>query len=520
MRKAIWGTVLGAALTLGAARAASLTLNAVQNFGTIDPAKVTDYTQYLAAVNLYDGLISVAPDGSLKPGVASKWTASPDGKTFTFTIRPGVTFHSGGAVTAADVVYSMKRALAINQGPSFLWADILRPGNVTAPSANTVKFVLNKTFSPFLNTMPLLFVVNGKALGTHKAAGKFGANGDYGQQWLTDHDEGSGPYTLGKLVDGSQLTLKRFAKYYQGFHAGAYDTVNVVINSNDATVQTLAKTGQLQMTSPFQAVETYAALAKLPNWRVVKEPSNSMFYLKLNTQRAPFDDVHVRRAVAAAIDYATIQGSLYPGAEPRGMLAPGSSVSNPNIPAPKQDLAKAKAEMAQSKYAGKPQTIDLMYVADTPFEQKVGLLVQANLAPLGITVNLVPAPWTRITQLATQVETTPQITEIFFSPTYPSANSVFYTQYASDAPHTWASMAWLKDAQVDGLIKQAIATTNAGQQKNIYGKLQQRLYDLMPDVPLVVQEIQYGLRQDVQGYRYYPVQSFDLNFHNYHQQQK
>ena len=511
------GLILSALLGLGAAQAASLTMNVVQNFGTIDPAKVTDYTQYMSAVNLYDGLLSVAPDGSLKPGIASKWTTSADGKTFTFTIRPGVTFHSGGSVTAADVVYSMKRALAINQGPSFLWADILKPANVTSPASGQVRFVLNKTFSPFLNTLPLLFVVNSKALSAHQAAGKFGANGDYGQQWLTNHDEGSGPYTLGKLTDGSQLILNRFARYHQGFPKGAYDTINVVINNNDATILTMAKTGQLQMTSQYQAVETYAALAKLPDWTVSKTASNTVFYLKLNTQRAPFDDIHVRRAVAAAIDYATIQTSLYPGAAPKGMLAPGSNMSNTSIPSPKQDLAKAKAEMAQSKYAGKPINITLMYVSDATFEQKVGLLVQANLAPLGITVNLQPAPWNRITDLATKVDTTPEITEVFFGPTYPSANSVFYTQYSSEAPHTWASMAWLKDAQVDSLINQAIATSNESQQKAIYGKLQARLHDLMPDIPLVVQQIQNGFRKDVLGYQYYPVQSFDLNFRNYRQ---
>lgn len=499
------------------AHAASLTLNAVQNFGTIDPAKVTDYTQYMAAVNLYDGLVGIAPDGALKPGIATKWTASADGKTFTFTIKSGVPFHSGGTVSAADVVYSMKRALAINQGPSFLWTDILKPENVTSPAAGQVKFVLNKTFSPFLNTLPLLFVLNSKALASHEATGKFGSNGDYGQAWLNNHDEGSGPYTLGKLIDGSQLTLNRFPKYFQGFPKGAYDTVNVIINTNDATVQTLAKTGQLQMTSQFQATETYDALAKQPDWKVVKTLTNSVFYLKLNTQRPPFDDVHMRRAVAAAIDYATIQSSIYPGAAAKGVLAPGSAVSNPNIPVLKQDMAKAKAEMAQSKYAGKPINITLMYVADTPFEQKVGLLVQSNLAPLGITVTLQPAPWTRITQAATKVETTPEIAEIFFQPTYPSANSVFYTQYASDAPHTWASMSWLKDTQVDNMIKQALATTDPAKQKTLYQSLQQRLYDLMPDIPLVVQEQQLGFRKDVQGYQYYPVQSFDFNFRNYYQ---
>jgi peptide/nickel transport system substrate-binding protein len=495
--------------------ARSLTLNAVQTFGTIDPAKMTDYTQYLAVVNLYDDLVYASPSGKIIPHLASSWTVGDGGKAYTFKIRPGIRFHDGMPLTAADVVYSMRRLLAIDQGPAFLWQGVLKPSGVTQVGSNQVRFTLIHPYSPFLATLPLLFVLNEKQLVKHQKSGPYGKWGDYGQSWLLNHDAGSGPYTLRTFVDGSQVTFQRFAGYWMGWPKGAFNTVNVIFTNNDSTVLSLARTGRLQLTSQFQAPETYKTLASFPNWKVVKAPSNTIFYLKLNTQKPPTDSRRVRWAIAYAIHYATIQHSLYPGAAPRGLLAPpGSAFSNPNIPELHQDLAKAKAELAKSRYAGKKLHITLTYVAGTAFEQQVALLLQSDLAKIGIQVSIVPAPWNRITQLATSKSQTPNASEVFFGPTYPSPNSVFYTQYDSNAPHTWASMAWLHDPQVNRLIVQAQDASGFAQQKAIYDKLQAILFRLMPDVPLVVQTYEYGMLKSIHGYTYNPIQSFDMNFHN------
>src|SRR5262245_7758704 len=80
-----------------------VTMNTVQIFGTIDPAKISDYTDYMAAVNLYDGLISVDSKGNLIPELAESWTVSPDAREVTFKLRADAKFSDGSPVTAADV---------------------------------------------------------------------------------------------------------------------------------------------------------------------------------------------------------------------------------------------------------------------------------------------------------------------------------------------------------------------------------------------------------------------------------
>jgi peptide/nickel transport system substrate-binding protein len=145
----------------------------------------------------------------------------------------------------------------------------------------------------------------------------------------------------------------------------------------------------------------------------------------------------------------------------------------------------------------------------------VALLMQANLEQIGITVTAQPEPWNRITELATKVETSPAISEIFFSPTYPSPDSMFFTQYHSASAGTWASLEWLQDAEIDKLIDDARATGDATAQNEIYKTLQHKLVDMQADVFLLTQNEQHAIDKCLVGYAYVPMQSFQYDFHNY-----
>ena len=105
-----WGVGLSA-LALSPAFAAphTVTVNTVQIFGTIDPAKISDYTDYMASANLYDGLANVDPKGALVPELAEKWEVSPDATSVTFHLRNDAKFQDGSPVQAEDVVYSVER---------------------------------------------------------------------------------------------------------------------------------------------------------------------------------------------------------------------------------------------------------------------------------------------------------------------------------------------------------------------------------------------------------------------------
>src|SRR5262249_7725949 len=84
--------------------------------GRLDPSKVPDYARSVLTMNIYDSLVEAKPGGGLKPAIATAWTISEDGKSYTFTLRPGVKFHGGGILTAEDVLFTLERTLTLNAG--------------------------------------------------------------------------------------------------------------------------------------------------------------------------------------------------------------------------------------------------------------------------------------------------------------------------------------------------------------------------------------------------------------------
>jgi peptide/nickel transport system substrate-binding protein len=500
-----------ATLMLGTApaMAATVTMNTVQIFGTIDPAKISDYTDYMAAVNLYDGLVSVDSDGNIVPELAESWTVSDDAREVTYKIRDDAKFADGSPVEASDVVYTVERLLRINQGPSNLFAGVLEAGAVTAVDNKTVKFTLSKTFSPFLTTVPAIMILNADLV-------KANEGDDDGQTYLSNNVAGAGAYALKSWDRGSQMTIVRNPDYYQGFGPGPIDEVRWIVTNDEATVRSLAASGELTMTSQFQSPETYKALVDMGRFDLVSQDTATAFYLKLNTKVAPTDDVHIRRAIALATDYETVREVILPGGELTTPLPKAFAAFHADdIPAPKYDLEAAKAEVAQSKYAGSPIPITLAYVAGTKFEEEISLMLHANLEQLGFVVTQQADPWNVITEKATKVETSPAVNQIFYGPTYPSPDSMFFPQYHSKAAGTWISMEWLNDPEVDAMIDEARATGDVTKQAEIYKALQHKLVELQPDVFLQTQTVQHAMDKCLTGFKAVPMQSFDYDFRHY-----
>jgi peptide/nickel transport system substrate-binding protein len=147
----------------------------------------------------------------------------------------------------------------------------------------------------------------------------------------------------------------------------------------------------------------------MPRLKIVKGETSVAFYLKLNTKKAPTDDVHIRKAIALATDYDTIKSTILPGGDLTGPLPKTFAEAHLDSAAPKFDLAAAKAEIANSAYAGKTDIpLSLDYVSSAKFEEEIALLMQSSLQQIGFKVTLSGEPWNRITEIASKPETTPR----------------------------------------------------------------------------------------------------------------
>jgi peptide/nickel transport system substrate-binding protein len=155
----------------------------------VDPHQIFDVPMQLFSLNAYDNLYRYQGNPpKLEPWLALSHTVSSDGLSWEFKLRPGVKFHDGSDVTADDVVYSFRRVLAIGKAPAGAFKPVLRPENITAPDASTVRFVLDKPYAPFFAAIPIVMVVNPRVVRAHEA------NGDWGADWLASHAAGSGAY--------------------------------------------------------------------------------------------------------------------------------------------------------------------------------------------------------------------------------------------------------------------------------------------------------------------------------------
>lgn len=512
MKRLLAATALAALTALPAAAQdkVAITVNAVQIFGTIDPAKMNDYTEYMAVVNLYDAPTTVDPEGTVIPQLAESWDISDDSLSYTFHLKDDATFQDGSPVEASDLVYSIRRLLAINEGPAYLFSDLLDEGSVKALDSHSVEITLNKVYAPFISITPLLLVVNEEAVESTDAD-------EWGEEQLADSSIGAGPYSLSNWDRGAQMTLKRYGDYHGGWDKGdarPIDELRFVVTRDEATVRALAQRGELGFSSQYQSTETYEGIAAQDDYRMIEAPTATGYYIKLNNQQPPTDDVHVRRALALAMDYETIREAIYPGTVLRGPLSGVFADAVPeDAAAPEYNLEKAKEELAKSKYAGEgPIKLDHVYIANTPFEEEVALLFKATLDQIGFDVQIRPEPWNRITELATTAETTPHTTQVFYGPTYPSPDSVFYVQYSSDAAGTWSSMDWIGDDKIDELIRASRLETDTDARNDIYKEIYTKLVKDQRSIWLLAQQRRHAANVCLEGYEWVPMQSWDFDF--------
>src|SRR5690606_30071747 len=184
-----------------------------------------------------------------------------------------------------------------------------------------------------------------------------------------------------------EIVLTRFDVYVGGWRENGVDGVRRREIFSDATVIAEMRTGALTMADHYRALETYNTLGRQQGIEVITAQTGEILYLKMNTQKAPLDNVHVRRAISYAFDYQTFVTQLEPGAvQARGpvpQVIPGHA---DDVFQCTRDRDKARAEWAKSSYTPGELSITFTYVEGFELVRRVGLLFQANMAEIGINV--------------------------------------------------------------------------------------------------------------------------------------
>jgi oligopeptide transport system substrate-binding protein len=352
-------------------------------------------------MHVFDGLVQWTTENKLAPALAEKWERSPDGRTFTFHLRPGVKFHNGREVKASDFVYSMNRALrpetrstvATTYLNDLVGAADVAAGRakeakgIAAPDDRTLKLTIDKPKAYFLSklTYPTAYVVCREAIEAR------------GGRIDETNMVGTGPFRLTEYRRGARIVLERNPDYFSG--AAKLARIERAIVLDAGTRHAMFENGQLDIVD--------VTMADLEQDRKDPDLSSklhyfnrpSIYYAAMN-QRAfrPFKDQRVRQAISHAVDKEKICQTVLLGINQhaRGIIPPGVPGHDPKFAGLPHDVAKAKSLLAAAGYPdgrGFP-ALTLTFRERAPDIKRVCVVMAEMLrSNLGLNVTLRELEW-------------------------------------------------------------------------------------------------------------------------------
>jgi peptide/nickel transport system substrate-binding protein len=376
----------------------TLVIGASFDIKSLDPGRGFEQIGGMVHKATYNTLVTLADNDitQIVPDLADRWEVSPDAKTFTFSLHPGVKFHtSGNVMTSADVKWSLDRAIGIKGNPSFLLDGIT---SVETPDPLTVTIRKSEADPAFISkgSFSVFAVLDSKTVQAHGGAtGPDAKTTDTAEQWLNQNSAGTGPFIMTRYVPDSEVTVQKFAGYWKG-DAG-FDRV-IYRNIPTAATQKLTLTaGDIDIATEVSP-DSVADLQSNPAVKVTASVGPDIFFLLMNQNPELTSGIMsnplVQNAVRYALDYDGINALVGgPAATPATILPIGFLGAYGSDRAFKRDLGMATTLLAQAGYPN-GFNVDLQY--PTNFSRDgvsfdlVAQKVQADLADAGINVTLKP----------------------------------------------------------------------------------------------------------------------------------
>ena len=339
---------------------------------TSGAAAATDEVVY---GNLFEGLTRLTQNGTVAPGLAESWEAAPDGLSFTFHLRRGVTFHDGAPFDASVTKFSLDRIAAPDStNAQKALFEPIESVEVVDPATIRIRLSRPMATLPYLLAWGDAVMVSPRTVATNAVT-----------------PVGTGPFRFQSWQRGSQLTLTRWGGYW-----GTPPRLNTVVFrfiSDPTAAFAAVSAGDVDAFPNYPAPENVAQFQRDPRFRVVVGASEGKVILGLNNSRPPFNDIRVRRAVAYAIDRSSlIEGAMFGFGQPIGShysrQAQGYVDLTGRYP---HDPAEARALLAE---AGYPNGVDVtMRLPPRPYARRSGEVLISQLAQAGIRVTIENLEW-------------------------------------------------------------------------------------------------------------------------------
>lgn len=459
---------------------------------TLDPHGDNDQPSARVRAQIFETLVNHGQELDVIPGLAKSWEQIND-VTWEFKLRDNVKFHNGDGFTAADVKYSFERINELPSPAAFLIESIKE---VKVVDTYTVQIILEYPFAPILAHLahPSNAIVNRRSV--EEAGDNFGSQSAVG----------TGPFVFKEWVAGSHVELIRNDEYW-GDHAKAERLI--IRGIPDNTVRAIElETGGADIVYNIDPIDEMR-LEGTPGIKLDKYETLSTSYIGFNVQKEPFDNILVRQAINYALDVEAVADYIYTGqAEavkgPLGSLVWGF---NPDVRDYEFDPAKAKELLAEAGYPNGFKTT--IWTNDNPQRMQIAEMFQADLADIGIDVEVLIVPW------ATYLEDTANAKHDMYilgwvtvtaDPDY-GLFALFHSSQFGDP----GNRSFYANERVDELLEAGRREGDPDKRYAIYAEAQELIVEDAPWAFLIATSEVNGLQDNVEGFVPHPAGHHDLS---------
>ncbi len=463
-----------------------------------DPA--TEYSNGIIAMsNMYQTLTHYdSATHQVDPELATSWSSSSNGLTWTFQLRHGVHFHTGRLMTASAARAAILRTIQENGGAAYIWGAVK---TIDVPSEYTLVFHL-KYPSPLdleASADYSAYIYDTQAAGP----------GGNLTKWLnTPHDAGTGPYTLQTWNSGQEfeVILKAFPGYWGGWSGAHYKRVVFRVVPQDTTAVQLLRSGQVSFVEQMSPT-LWNSLKGTSGIKLVSAASWQNLLGQLNTQAL---SLPVRQAISYGVDYAGIIAALSGAAVPSSGIVPAGLLGHfTNLPNYSYDPAKATKLLNAAGYGPgkKALNLSLTYTQGDTNESVVATLMKSDLAKLNINLSVQSLSWP--TQWAkAKSSSAAQHQDIFMEywwPDYADPYSWFINLLYTENP-PYFNLSYYSDKTLDGMINQVepLVATDRSAAEQLYRNMQVRILDTAPILFLYNSNYQYAMLNNFTGLQVNP----------------
>lgn len=481
---------------------------------SLDPAMTTGLAEANVQAELFEGLTRLDKDNQPQPALADRWDISTDGKTYTFYLRPGITWSDGTPITAHDFVYSWMRVIdpAVASPNAYMMfiidgAEAFNKKQGTADDVG-IKALDDQTLQIRLKN-PTAYFLNLTAFHCYYPVPEacVRANPD---TWAANAGGfvGCGPFTLETWIHSSEIVVKKNPDYWDVDHVRS-DYLDFPISESQSTRLTLVESGQANMMVEPPPAEQQR-LESMGLYQVA--PYLGTYYYVFNTQKAPFDDVRVRKAFALAMEREGLVKHIVRGRKEAAYAWVPPGMKNP---ATGQDFRKEGGNL-QEENVEKAKELLKEAGYDEAHQPDVTILFNTNEMHKAV-AEAVQAMWQE--NLGVHAELTNQEAKVYLASrtqgNYQVARASWVADYADPMTFLDVFADEENDAQYHNeayadLVGKAKEEKDPGRRMEYMHQAEQILFDDCVLIPIYYTTQPFVVQPYVKGYHWSPLGLIDL----------